>query len=168
MTGFTLRVCTRSSKDSEVWARSVSPRPPASAAHPLTLRKPIICERRGENKWAVEGTPADAVIVALHKLLPEPPDLVVSGINRGANMGENVYYSGTIGAAREATIHNIPAIAMSLACRGFTDVNFQDSARLARALAQIILRAGLPSEVLLNVNVPQNWTGGVQFVRKSN
>lgn len=139
----------------------------SAAAQSLTLRQPIICERRSENKWSVEGTPADAVIVALHKLLPEPPDLVVSGINRGANMGENVYYSGTVGAAREATIHNIPAIAISLACRGFTDVRFEDSARFARALAQIILKEGLPNEVLLNVNVPQNWTGGVQFVRQS-
>jgi 5'-nucleotidase len=139
----------------------------SAAAQSLTLRQPIICERRGENKWSVEGTPADSVIVGLLKLLDEPPHLVVSGINRGANMGENVYYSGTVGAAREATIHNIPAIAVSLACRGFNDICFDDSARFARALAQIILKEGLPKEVLLNVNVPQNWTGGVQFVRQS-
>jgi len=60
----------------------------------------IVCHKIAENEWAVDGTPADCVIVALHKLLPERPDLVISGINHGANLGENVYYSGTVGAAR--------------------------------------------------------------------
>jgi len=138
----------------------------SAAAQSLTLRHPIVCEQRGENEWAVEGTPADAVIVALHKLLPKPPDLVVSGINRGANMGENVYYSGTVGAAREATIHNIPAFAVSVAHRG-KDFQYEQAGRFARALAQIILKEGLPKEVLLNVNVPLRWRGGVQFVRQS-
>ena len=138
----------------------------SAAAQSLTLRQPIVCEQRGENEWAVEGTPADAVIVALHKLLPEPPDLVVSGINRGANMGENVYYSGTVGAAREAVIHNIPAFAVSVAHRG-KDFQYEHAAAFSRALAQIILKEGLPKEVLLNVNVPLRWGGGVQFVRQS-
>ena len=138
----------------------------SAAAQSLTLRQPIVCEQRGENEWAVEGTPADAVIVALHKLLPEPPDLVVSGINRGANMGENVYYSGTVGAAREAVIHYIPAFAVSVVHRG-KDFQYEQAARFARALAQIILKEGLPKEVLLNVNVPLDWRGGVQFVRQS-
>ncbi len=117
----------------------------SAAAQSLTLRQPIVCEQRGENEWAVEGTPADAVIVALHKLLPEPPDLVVSGINRGANMGENVYYSGTVGAAREAVIHNIPAFAVSVAHRG-KDFQYEHAAAFSRALAQIILKEGLPKD----------------------
>jgi 5'/3'-nucleotidase SurE len=71
----------------------------SGAAQSLTLRRPIVVHAKRERHWAVEGTPADAVIVALHKLLPERPDLVISGINHGANMGENVYYSGTVGAA---------------------------------------------------------------------
>src|SRR6195256_3419539 len=86
----------------------------SGAAQSLTLRQPIVCHEVGERQWAVDGTPADAVIVALHRLLPEPPDLVISGINFGANLGENVYYSGTVGAAREAALHHIPAFAMSL------------------------------------------------------
>src|SRR5256885_5488422 len=82
----------------------------SGTAQSLTLRQPIICNKVGERQWAVEGTPADAVIVALHRLLPEKPDLVISGINAGANLGENVYYSGTVGAAREAALHHIPAL----------------------------------------------------------
>ncbi|HYA98305.1 MAG TPA: 5'/3'-nucleotidase SurE, partial [Methylomirabilota bacterium] len=89
----------------------------SGAAQSLTLRTPIICHAMGERQWAVDGTPADCVIVALHKLLPEPPDMVISGINLGPNLGENVYYSGTVGAAREAALHHIPSCAISLAAR---------------------------------------------------
>src|SRR5262245_34827359 len=89
----------------------------SGTAQSLTLRRPIVVHAKGERHWAVDGTPADAVIVALHRLLPVRPDLVISGINHGANMGENVYYSGTVGAAREAALHHIPAVAMSLCSR---------------------------------------------------
>jgi 5'-nucleotidase len=114
----------------------------------------------------VDGTPADAVIVALHKLLPEKPDLVISGINHGANMGENVYYSGTVGAAREAALHHIPSVAMSL-CAGKTNHNFSNAAKIARSAAEIISKEGLPDQVLLNINVPEPWKGGVRFTRQS-
>src|SRR2546426_7833447 len=107
----------------------------SAAAQSLTLRQPIVCEQRGENEWAVDGTPADAVIVALHKLLPEKPDLVISGINHGANMGENVYYSGTVGAARESALHHIPSIAMSL-CARKDNLYFAHAANIARSAAE--------------------------------
>src|SRR5580765_6117902 len=84
----------------------------SASAQALTLRQPIFVEKVAEREWAVEGTPADAMIVALNKLLPEKPDLVISGINRGGNMGENIFYSGTVGAAAEATINRIPSIAI--------------------------------------------------------
>jgi len=71
----------------------------SASAQSLTLRQPIFWEQVAEREWAVEGTPADSVILALHKLLPNRPDLVISGINRGANLGENIFYSGTVGAA---------------------------------------------------------------------
>src|SRR4030088_1602000 len=71
----------------------------SAAAQSLTLRHPIFWEQIAEREWAVEGTPTDSVILALHKLLPNRPDLVISGINRGGNLGENVFYSGTVGAA---------------------------------------------------------------------
>src|SRR6476646_11162951 len=105
----------------------------------MTLRRPIVVHPKSERHWAVEGTPADAVIVALHKLLPEKPDMVISGINFGANLGENVYYSGTVGAAREAALHHIPAVAMSL-CSKCANVKFEPAARVARAAAELILK----------------------------
>ena len=138
----------------------------SGAAQSLTLRRPIVVHAKEPRHWAVEGTPADAVIVALHKLLPERPDLVISGINHGANMGENVYYSGTVGAAREAALHHIPALAMSLSARKAAQ-NFANSARIARAAAELILKEGLPDQVLLNVNVPEPWSGEVRFTRQS-
>jgi 5'-nucleotidase len=138
----------------------------SGAAQSLTLRRPIVVQQIAEHEWAVEGTPADCVIVALHKLLPEKPDMVISGINHGANLGENVYYSGTVGAAREAALHHIPAVAMSLCSKGAT-VKFESAARVARAAADLILKEGLPDQVLLNVNVPEPWSGEVKFTRQS-
>ena len=141
------------------WERS-------GAAQSLTLRQPIICHPIAENEWAVDGTPADCVIVGLHKLLKEPQDLVISGINHGANLGENVYYSGTVGAAREAVIHHVPGLALSL-CSKKVGADFGPTARLARKLAELILREGLQTQVVLNVNVPDGWAGGVRFTRQS-
>jgi len=138
----------------------------SGAAQSLTLRQPIVCNQIGEREWAIDGTPADCVIVALHKLLPEKPDLVISGINHGANLGENVYYSGTVGAAREGALHHIPSIAMSL-CSTKSETRFENSARVAKAAAEMILKEGLPDQVLLNVNVPEPWNGEVRFTRQS-
>jgi 5'-nucleotidase len=138
----------------------------SGAAQSLTLRQPIVCHRVAENEWAIDGTPADCVIVALHKLLQEPPDLVISGINHGANLGENVYYSGTVGAAREAVIHLVPGLAISL-CSKRVHADFTAAAGLARRTAELILAEGLPPQVLLNVNVPDNWKGTVRFTRQS-
>lgn len=138
----------------------------SGTAQSLTLRQPIICNPVSEREWAIEGTPADCVIVALHKLLTEKVDLVISGINHGANLGENAYYSGTVGAAREAALHHIPAVAMSL-CSKTPGVSFEPAARVARSAAELILEEGLPNQVLLNVNVPAPWKGGVKFTRQS-
>lgn len=138
----------------------------SGAAQSLTLRQPIVCNQIAEREWAIDGTPADCVIVALHKLLPEKPDLVISGINAGANLGENIYYSGTVGAARESALHHIPSLALSL-CYKAQGANFAASARIARSAAELILRHGLPDQVLLSVNVPANWTGGVRITRQS-
>jgi 5'-nucleotidase len=138
----------------------------SGAAQSITLKQPIICEPVAEREWAVYGTPADAMILALHRLLPQHPDLVVSGINRGANLGENVYYSGTVGAALEAAINGIPAMAISLAHKG-RDFDFGASGRFARRLVELALGEKLPPNLLLNVNVPQKWTGAVRFTRQS-
>jgi 5'-nucleotidase len=138
----------------------------SGAAQSLTLRQPIVAQQVAERHWSVDGTPADCVIVALHKLLPEKPDLVISGINFGANLGENVYYSGTVGAAREAALHHLPAVAISL-CSKAQGAQFANAARIARTTAEMILKEGLPDQVLLSINVPQPWTGEVRFTRQS-
>ena len=138
----------------------------SAAAQSLTLRQPIYCDQVAEREWAVEGTPADAMILAFHSLLPSPPDLVVSGINRGGNMGENVYYSGTVGAAMEGAINHVPSVAISVAHRG-KDFDYAPAARFVRRLAPLLLEEGLPPGVLLNVNVPQPWKGAVRITRQS-
>ena len=138
----------------------------SASAQSLTLRQPIFWEQVAEREWAVEGTPADSVILALNKLLPNRPDLVISGINRGGNLGENIFYSGTVGAAMEAAINHIPAIAMSVAHKG-RGFRFEQAAKFARELAQLALAEGMPDGVLLNVNVPMVWNGGVRVTRQS-
>ena len=138
----------------------------SAAAQSLTVRHPIFCEQIAEREWSIEGTPADAMMVALHRLFPTPPDLVISGINRGPNLGENVFYSGTVGAATEAVINRIPAFAISLAHRGSGFV-YDHAAQFAKQLAELILQKGLPAGVLLNVNVPLGWNGCVSITRQS-
>jgi len=139
----------------------------SAAAQSLTLRQPIYCDQIAEREYAVEGTPADAMILAFHALLKEKPDIVISGINRGGNAGENIYYSGTVGAAMEAAINRVPAIAVSVAYRGQREFDFAPAGRFTRALAPLVLREGLLPGVMLNVNVPQDWTGEVRFTRQS-
>jgi 5'-nucleotidase len=138
----------------------------SASAQSLTLRQPIYCDQVGEREYAVEGTPADAVILAFHTLLAEKPDLVVSGINRGGNMGENIYYSGTVGAAMEGAINRVPAIAVSLSHKG-KNYDYSAAAEFMRVLAPLVMQEGLPKGVMLNVNVPQPWKGGVRVTRQS-
>ena len=138
----------------------------SATSQSLTLRRPIFFDEVAEGEWAVEGTPTDAMIVALHRLFPEPPDLVISGINRGDNLGDDVFYSGTVGAAMEAALNHVPAFAISLV-HGGGGMVYEPAAQFARQLAERILAEGLPAGVLLNVNVPQEWSGSVRFTRQS-
>jgi 5'-nucleotidase len=118
----------------------------------ITLQRPLKVAQVSDRHFKVNGTPSDCVNLALNGLLPVRPDLVVSGINQGANMGDDISYSGTAAAAFEATILGIPAIAMSLATK--KDFHFMPAARFAAALARSVCAAGLPPYVFLNVNVP--------------
>ncbi|MGH9739954.1 MAG: 5'/3'-nucleotidase SurE [Candidatus Acidiferrales bacterium] len=138
----------------------------SASAQSLTLRQPIYCDEIAEREYSVEGTPADAMILAFHMLLGEKPDVALSGINPGANVGENIYYSGTVGAAMEAAVNGVPAIAVSIAYRGLP-LDFAPAARFAKDLLPIVLEEGLPPGVMLNVNVPQDWSGAVRFTRQS-
>ncbi|MEK6531139.1 MAG: 5'/3'-nucleotidase SurE [Deltaproteobacteria bacterium] len=124
----------------------------SAASHSLTLHRPLRVEEAGPRMYAVDGTPTDCISLAVNGILPQRPDLVVSGINKGANLGEDVSYSGTVSAAMEGTLLNIPSIAVSLVARDSFD--FAPSAAFASALGKHILLSGLPKDTLLNVNVP--------------
>ncbi len=142
----------------EVWV--VAPdREVSACSQSLTLTRPLRAERLEAHVFAVDGTPADCVNLALVKLLPRRPSLVASGINRGGNMGDDIFYSGTVGGAREATFFGLPAIALSLAAR--SDLDYAPSASVACRIASLVIERGLPERTLLNVNVPQGRPSGM-------
>ena len=128
----------------------------SAVGHAITMNYPLRVSNFQKNGkffgYAVEGTPADCVKLAVHSLLKEPPDIVVSGINHGSNTAINIIYSGTVSAATEGTVLGIPSIAMSLTSYKVTDFRF--AAKFARKLATLVVKKGLPKSTLLNVNVP--------------
>jgi len=144
----------------------VAPENDSSAAgHSLTLRRPLRVRERGKDTFSVDGTPTDCVTVGVHRLLPARPDLVVSGINPGPNLGDDINYSGTVSAAVEATMLGIAAFAISLADYDATD--FSVAARFSRILAVRILADGIPPDTLLNVNCPAGSAAEIQGIRFS-
>lgn len=124
----------------------------SASSHALTLHRPLRVKELGPRIYAVEGTPTDSVLLAVKELLAEPPHLVVSGINQGPNMGEDVLYSGTVAAAMEGAILGIPSLAVSLASWKATD--FGPAAGVAAELAAALLSREVPDRFLVNVNVP--------------
>ncbi len=125
----------------------------SAVGHSLTLHSPLRVFELREGWYAVDGTPTDCVNMGIHSLLPAPPDLVVSGVNHGGNMGDDVTYSGTVAAAMEANLMGIPSLAVSLATYGPSD-HFGDAARVAVQVCRAIVAQGLPSDTFLNLNVP--------------
>ncbi|MBF0624691.1 MAG: 5'/3'-nucleotidase SurE [Magnetococcales bacterium] len=124
----------------------------SGASHSITPHRTLRASDFGNGWFALDGTPADCVQVALRQLLPEPPDLVISGINEGANLADEVNYSGTVGAAREAVLLGVPALAVSLA--GKAPWHFETAARMAVLVASQWRERSLPFETCLNINVP--------------
>lgn len=125
----------------------------SAVGHSLTLHSPLRIFELHKDWYAVDGTPTDCVNMGIHNMLPITPDLVVSGINHGANLGDDVTYSGTVAAAMEANLMGIPAIAFSLAT--FEQSNyFSDAAQIAVRIARQVITNGLPSDTFLNVNIP--------------
>src|SRR5512135_1780894 len=125
----------------EVWV--VAPdREVSACAQSLTLTRPLRAEKVEPRVFAVDGTPADCVNLAIVKLLPRRPALVLSGINRGGNLGDDVFYSGTVGGAREGTFFGVPSIAMSLAARA--DFDYGPAASIGRTIATLVIERGLP------------------------
>ena len=137
----------------------------SATSQAITLHSPMRVQRIDDRHYAIGGTPADSVILALYHILPQRPDLVVSGINPGGNIGENVVYSGTVGGAMEAAVHGVPSFAISLASR--QDLDFSFAAGFAAQLATKILEEGLAPGVCLNVNVPRGEVRGVRVTRQS-
>ena len=125
----------------------------SAAGHSLTLHSPLRVFELRPGFFAVDGTPTDCVNMGIHSLLPFRPDLVVSGINQGANLGDDITYSGTVAAAMEATLMGIPAIAVSLASFERSD-HFPAAAQVALRVARQVRDNGLPVDTFLNVNVP--------------
>ena len=135
----------------------------SGTSHALTLGEAIYVKQEGPNRFSTTGTPTDCVNIGVHRLLPRKPDLVVSGINIGGNLCEDVTYSGTVAAALEATLLGIPSLAFSLASRG--EFLFVPAAPVARDLCDWILARGLPPGVLLNINIPNLVDGSRPEVR---
>jgi 5'-nucleotidase len=138
----------------------VAPQTEASAVgHALTLRRPLRVERQRPGVFSVDGTPTDCVNIAIDRILTEPPDLVVSGINKGLNVGDDVTYSGTVAGAFEGALLGYPAIAVSLER---PSDQFAPAADVAARLAALVLRHGLPYRTFLNVNVPKGEIRGLR------
>ena len=141
----------------------VAPLAEASAiGHALTLRRPLRLETLADRVYAVDGTPTDCVNIAITSVLRGMPDLVVSGINKGWNLGDDVTYSGTVSGAFEAALLGPPGIAVSLQRTGDT-FDFSESARGAQIVARSVLEKGLPARTFLNINVPKGRTKGFKI-----
>ncbi len=145
----------------------------SATGHGLTLHQPIRAEiiesvfHPAVNAWACDGTPSDCVKLALWALLESPPDLVLSGINQGANLGTEILYSGTVSAAMEGMIEGIPSVALSLTSHTCKD--FEPAANFAKILVEQIATKPLPNLMLLNVNIPAvKWSeiAGVTITRQ--
>lgn len=135
----------------------------SAVSHALTISQPLRFEHVGQRMFSVEGTPADCVNLAVSKLLPKPPDVVVSGINRGPNVGDDLAYSGTVAGAREAAMLGVPAIAVSLASKD-DEADYGDAAAFAAQLVPVVLaRTAWSRRVFLNVNVPNARPRGVRI-----
>jgi len=138
----------------------------SATSHSLTLHRPFRIREHEPGVYSVDGTPTDCVVAAWYGLLEEPPDLVVSGINHGPNMGEDVFYSGTVAAAIEGALQGAMAIACSLVTRELTD--YVEPAAFIGRLARRVVDEGMPRRSLLNVNMPHRpWDEirGVQITR---
>ena len=124
----------------------------SATSHGLTLHRPFRIARPEPDVFALDGTPTDCVIAATHGLLPVRPDLVVSGVNRGPNMGDDVFSSGTVAAAIEGAMQGLPAIAVSLVVSGLADFTY--ACAFTRRLVDVVRAEGMPAKSVLNVNVP--------------
>jgi 5'-nucleotidase len=140
----------------------------SATSHSLTLHHPLRPVKRAERRWQVDGTPTDCVMLAMEALMPEKPDWVISGINHGQNMGEDVLYSGTVAAAMEGLSLGVPAIAVSFAggdLRADVTRLREQVATLTSVLSHIVKLPSFPANTLLNINLPPVAGGAVKGIR---
>ena len=137
----------------------------SAVSHGLTLHTPLNFKEIAPDRYVLNGTPADCILMALRQLFVQMPDLVVSGINHGANLGDDIIYSGTVAAAREAARHGVPSLAVS---QEYDDrpIRFKAGAAFVRDLVAAILRNGRGGELCLNVNIPVRKIKGVKITRQ--
>src|SRR5215208_6720003 len=148
----------------------VAPMQEASAiGHALTLRRPLRIETIGPKTFGIDGTPTDCVNLAISHIIKRKPELIVSGINKGWNLGDDVTYSGTVSGALEGALLGIPAIAVST--QNFhrrNDYEFESGARAAAVVAELVLERGMPKFTFLNINVPHGSNKGFRVTLQVN
>jgi 5'-nucleotidase len=162
-----LKVCEEIARtiSDDVWV--IAPENDQSGvSHSLSLNDPLRLRTLGERHFAVKGTPTDCVIMGARHVLPHPPDLVISGVNRGRNAAEDVLYSGTVAAAKEAAVLGIPSFALSQAYTSASkqQPHWKTAAEQAPAIIRQVLKAGIPRDILINVNFPDCAPGAVKGV----
>ena len=145
----------------------------SASSHSLTLSHPLrvktLKRKDGFEGWSIDGTPVDCVKIAIRSLMKERPDILISGINHGANLGNNIMYSGTVSAATEGMIMGTPSIAISLA--SYETDNYDGVKKYAKNIVNNVLKHGLPKDTLLNVNVPyceQEAIKGIKITSQGN
>ncbi len=134
----------------------------------LTMHRPLRCEQVDENWFAVDGTPTSCVYIGIHAIMKgKKPDMVIGGINKGPNLGEDITYSGTVSVAMEGALLGIPSIAFSLAT--FKDFQWESAGNWAKRITQKVLEKGIPENCCLNVNIPnlpENEIKGIKVTRQ--
>lgn len=153
----------------DVWV--VAPETEQSATgHSLTLRRPLRIHKHGDKRFSVDGTPTDCVLLALNEVMKDhKPNLVLSGVNRGGNLGEDVTYSGTIAAAMEATLLGMPAIALSQYFEDSDDVKWQTASTCGADVIKQLVKNTWPANTLMNVNFPDiaaQQVKGIEYTRQ--
>ncbi|MEX0299403.1 MAG: 5'/3'-nucleotidase SurE [Kordiimonas sp.] len=142
----------------------------SGAGHSLTLTKPLRMRKLEEKRWAVSGTPTDCVMLAVNKIMPDDlPTLILSGINRGGNLAEDVTYSGTVSVAMEGTLVGIPSIALSQCIRPNERTKWDTAEKYAPGVIKSLIDVGWPEGVLMNVNLPAfpaDEVGGVKVTEQ--
>ena len=124
----------------------------SAVSHSLTMNRPLKIQKLADNFYTVDGTPTDCVALGLKKILIVQPDLLVSGINAGTNLGDDISYSGTVSAAIEGTMYGIPSMALSVG--GKPPYDYRAAMLIASCMARKILQNSLPENTLLNINIP--------------